>query len=115
MTGFTSKRVCFLQLILINIAGYLVVGNKDIPICHKLWKALGQDMEDWQKECLDGNVEKHSIGCQVRKQYFEERRQIYKKMCFYEGRIFSTNKYIIFSTNISDVVCLRYKYLNSLF
>ena len=75
----------FLQLILINIAKYLVVGNKDIPICHKSWKALGQDMEDWRKQCFNENVKKDSAGCQAQKEYFEKRRLTHRKMCFYEG------------------------------
>ena len=85
MTGFPSVKVCFLWLMLVNIAEYLVVGNKDIPICHKLWQAIGQDLVDWRKQCFDGDDEKHSAGCQAQKKYLEERRLTHRKMCFYEG------------------------------
>ena len=88
MTGISSTEVCFFWLMLINITGYLVVGNRSIPICSKLWKALGQDMEDWQKQCFDGDDEIISAGCQIQKEYFEERRLTHRKMCFYEGKIF---------------------------
>ena len=87
MTGLSSAKVCFFWLILINIAGYLVVGNKDIPVCHKLWKALGQDMVDWQKQCFDEDGKIDSTGCKAQKEYLEERRKTHKKMCFYEGKI----------------------------
>ena len=88
MMGLLSAKACFLFLILINIAAYVVFGNKDIPICHKLWKALGQDMEEWRKQCFDGENEKHSADCEAQKEYFEERRLIHRKMCFYEGNFF---------------------------
>ena len=88
MMGFLSAKICFFWLILINIAGYLVVGNKDISICHKLWKALGQDMVDWRKQCFDGDDDVNSTSCKAQKEYFEERRQTHRKMCFYEGKYY---------------------------
>ena len=88
--GILSAKVCFLWLILINISD-LVVSNKDIPICYKLWKTLGQDMVDWRKQCFDGDVEKDSAGCKAQKEYFEERRRTHGKMCFYEGNRFFIN------------------------
>ena len=85
---FSSAKVCFHWLILVNITGNLVVGNKDIPVCHKLWKALGQDMVDWRKQCFNGDEEINSVVCQAQKNYLEERRVTHGNMCFYEGKCF---------------------------
>ena len=87
ITGFPSVNHYFLWLMMINIAGYLVEGNKDIPICHKLWNRLGNDMADWRKQCLDGDDEINSAACQAQKEYFEETRLTHREMCFYEGKI----------------------------
>ena len=64
----------------------LVLSNKDIPVCHKLWNKLGNDMHDWRERCLDKDEEIYSLSCQAEKDYFEERRRNHKKMCFYEGK-----------------------------
>ena len=60
----------------------LVLSNKDIPVCHKLWNDLGNEMQDWRGQCLEGDEEK---SCREEKEYFEKRRRNHKKMCFYEG------------------------------
>ena len=65
--------------------GIIVVGNKDIPFCHKLWNDLGNDLADWRERCLDVERENISSRCQAEKGYFEERRRSHRKMCFYEG------------------------------
>jgi hypothetical protein len=71
--------------ILLYFGGSFVVGNKDIPCCHEIWKDLGNDMVDWRERCLDGDNEINSPCCQAEKEYFEERRRSHRKMCFYEG------------------------------
>ena len=71
--------------ILLYFGGIIVVGNKDIPFCHKLWNDLGNDLEEWRERCLDGDHKINSSRCQSEKEYFEERRRSHRKMCFYEG------------------------------
>ena len=63
----------------------LVLSNKDIPFCHKLWIALGNQMYDWRERCLEKDEEISSPSCRAEKYYFEERRRNHKNMCFYEG------------------------------
>ena len=92
ITGFPSVNHYFLWLMMINIAGYFVMGNKDIFICHKLWNRLGKDLADWRKQCIDGDDEINSATCQAQKEYFEERRLTHRKMCFYEGKIITLQK-----------------------
>ena len=65
--------------------GSLVVGNKDIPFCHKLWNDLGNDMTDWRERVLDRDSKINSSCCRAEKEYFEERRRSHRQMCFYEG------------------------------
>jgi hypothetical protein len=83
---FSAAKRCFALLVLLIFAGCLVVGNKDIPICHKLWKTLGNDMAGWRERCLDGDREINSSCCQTEKAYFEARRFAHRQMCFYEGK-----------------------------
>ena len=71
--------------ILLYFGGSLVVGNKEIPCCHKLWNDLGNNMADWRERCLDGDHEINSSCCQAEKEYFKERRRSHRQMCFYEG------------------------------
>jgi hypothetical protein len=71
--------------ILLYFGGSLVVGNKDIPFCHKLWNDLANDLADCREQCLNGDHEIKSSCCQARKQHFEERRRRHRQMCFYEG------------------------------
>ena len=61
------------------------VGNKDIPVCHKLWNELGNELRDWRARCFNGTEEINSTSCQTEKEYFEERRKSHREMCFYEG------------------------------
>lgn len=84
---FSSAKRCFALLVLLIFAGCLsVVGNKDIPICHKLWKTLGNDLAGWRERCLDGDREINSSCCQTEKAYIEARRIAHRQMCFYEGK-----------------------------
>jgi hypothetical protein len=71
--------------ILLSFGGSFVVGNKDIPFCHKLWNDLGNDLADWRERCLNGDHEINSSCCQTEKEHFEGRRRSHKQMCFYEG------------------------------
>ena len=82
--NFPAKLLCSL-LILLYFHARLVLSNKDIPVCHKLWIKLGNQMYDWRERCLDKNEEISSPSCRAEKDYFEERRRSHKEMCFYEG------------------------------
>ena len=76
----------FLSFIILSYLGKsLVVGNKDIPFCHKLWNDLGNDLADWRERCFDGDQEIKSSCCRAEKGYLEERRRSHRQMCFYEG------------------------------
>jgi hypothetical protein len=70
---------------LLYFGGSVVIGNKDIPFCHKLWNDLGNDLVDWRERCLDGDQEINSSRCEAEKEYFVERRRSHRQMCFYEG------------------------------
>ena len=83
--NFTTKLLRSL-FILLYLNTRLVLSNKDIPVCHKLWAELGNEMHHWRKRCLDRDEEISSPVCQAEKDYFEERRRHHKEMCFYEGK-----------------------------
>ena len=74
-----------LSFIILYFGGSLVVGNKAIQFCHKLWNDLGNDLAGWRDRCFDGDHETKSPPCRVEKEYFEERRHRHRQMCFYEG------------------------------
>jgi hypothetical protein len=80
-----ATKVFLSFFILLYFGGSLIVANKDIPFCHKLWNDLGDDLADWRERCLDGDYEINSSRCQAEKDYFEERRRSHRQMCFYEG------------------------------
>ena len=88
----TGRSVIFQEkllrslFILLYFHARLVLSNKDIPVCHKLWNELGNEMQDWRERCLDRDEEISSPSCRAEKDYFKERRRRHKKMCFYEGK-----------------------------
>ena len=71
---------------LMIFAGRLAAANSDIPICHKLWNALGKDLEGWRERCLHGYQKSYSQSCKAEKEYFKNRRLSHRQMCFYEGK-----------------------------
>ena len=73
------------MFILLYFGAGHTVGNKDIPVCHKLWNELGNELRDWRARCFKENEEINSTSCQTEKEYFEERRKSHREMCFYEG------------------------------
>ena len=82
---FPKMLFLFSLFIVLHFGANPVVGNKDIPICHKLWNDLGNDMADWRTRSLDGD-HKNSEQCQKgEKEYFRKRRLGHRKLCFYEG------------------------------
>ena len=75
-----------LLFIVLHFGANPVVGNKDIPICHKLWNDLGNDMADWRARYLDGDPPINDVECRrAEKKYFRKRRHSHRKLCFYEG------------------------------
>ena len=82
----TGRSKLFLPMfILLYFGADYTVGNKDIPVCHKLWNELGNELRDWRARCFNGTEEINSTSCQTEKEYFEERRKSHREMCFYEG------------------------------
>ena len=84
-SAFLATKLFVSFFFLIYYGGSLVVGNKDISFCHKLWNKQGNDLADWRERCSDGDYEINSLSCQSEKKYFEERRRNHRQMCFYEG------------------------------
>jgi hypothetical protein len=83
-----ARRILFHLPILLFFGASLIVGNKDIPFCHKQWAKLGKDMRDYRELCLnDGSTQIGKQCCQENetKNYFESRRISHKQVCFYEG------------------------------
>ncbi len=80
-----AKLSCIVSIVAIIIAGRLASANNDIPICHKLWSVLGQDLASWRGRCVEGAHESQSKYCKGEKEYFEDRRRAHRQMCFYEG------------------------------
>ncbi|CAB4003686.1 Hypothetical predicted protein, partial [Paramuricea clavata] len=79
-----ATKIFLSFIILLYFGGSLVLGNKDIPFCHKLWNDLGNNLADRRERCLDGDQEINSSRCQSEKEYFEERRLRHRQMCLYE-------------------------------
>ena len=78
-----SKQL--LYMFFLYVSANLIMANKDIPFCHKLWEDLGNEMEDWRLRCLNGTQEITAPCCQAEKEYLEDKRLKHKEMCFYEG------------------------------
>ena len=81
-----AKMLFLSWFIALHFGANPVVGKKDIPICHKLWNDLGNDMAEWRERCLIGDHKNASRCCQAEKNSFKKRRLSHKKLCFYEGK-----------------------------
>ena len=72
--------------IVLHLGANPAVGTKGIPVCHKVWNDLGNDMAEWRERCLVGDHKNTSQCCQAEKKSFRKRRLSHKKICFYEGK-----------------------------
>ncbi len=67
---FANTLFLSFLFIVVHFGADPVVGNKDIPICHKLWNDLGNDMANWRERRLDESHKNISQCYQEEKKVF---------------------------------------------
>ncbi|XP_028416108.1 low-density lipoprotein receptor-related protein 4-like [Dendronephthya gigantea] len=111
---FVSTKMLFALTILIYFGGNLINCDEDIPICDEQLKQLKEDVNDWEKRCVNDSMENldemeryftesqrsdnetqrylnerrgenNSPGCTAEKEYLQERMRMHSDMCFYDG------------------------------
>lgn len=84
---FVSTKVIHGFLVLIYFGGTFTICNENIPSCDEGLKELKNDVERWQRRCLNENgYEINSSCCKTEKDYFQERMRKNTEMCFYSGK-----------------------------
>ena len=76
--------------LLIYFGTSLVICDERIPFCKESFKAVEDDLKDWQERRLDKslNYTRHidTTCCNAEeKKYIQNRRKKRRKLCFYEG------------------------------